>query len=188
MTWDHDIQKNQAGQYDSGKYRPGSKLKILLWYCINVFFFLNPLIFFSPLKVWLLRVFGAKVGLGVVIKPQVSIKYPWFLSIGDHAWIGEKVWIDNLAQVDISANVCISQGAMLLTGNHDYTSAYFDLMVSPIILEEGVWIGAQAVVCPGVTCGSHSILTVGSVATRNMDDYFIYQGIPAIKIRARKIR
>jgi putative colanic acid biosynthesis acetyltransferase WcaF len=179
--------KTKLAEFDNSAYRPGSKLKILLWYCINVFFFLNPLIIYSPLKVWLLRAFGATVGHGVVIKPQVNVKYPWFLSIGDHAWIGEKVWIDNLAQVNIKTNVCISQGAMLLTGNHDYKSESFDLIIQPITLEEGAWIGAQSVVCPGVTCGSHSILTVGSVATRNMDDYFIYQGIPAIKIRARKI-
>lgn len=182
------MKTTKLSKYNNSWYRPGNKIKIICWYFINILFFLNPLIFYSPLKVWLLRAFGAKVGKGVVIKPQVNIKYPWLLSIQDHVWIGEKVWIDNLAQVDIHANVSISQGAMLLTGNHNYKSESFDLIVSPITLEEGVWIGAQAVVCPGVTCGSHSILTVGSVATRNLDDYFIYQGIPAIKIRARKIR
>lgn len=102
-------------------------------------------------------------------------------------WIGEKVWIDNLAQVDIHANVSISQGAMLLTGNHNYKSESFDLIVSPITLEEGVWIGAQAVVCPGVTCASHAILSVASVATRNLDAFFIYQGNPAIRVRERII-
>ena len=102
-------------------------------------------------------------------------------------WIGEKVWIDNLAQVDIHSNVCISQGAMLLTGNHNYKSVSFDLVIGSITLEEGVWIGAQAVICPGVSCGSHSILTVGSVASKNLEPYSIYQGNPAIKIRNRII-
>lgn len=181
------MKTTKLSKYNNSWYRPGSKVKIVCWNLINILFFLNPFSFYSPLKVWLLRVFGASIGQGVVIKPQVTIKYPWLLSIQDHVWIGEKVWIDNLAQVDIHANVCISQGAMLLTGNHNYKSVSFDLVIGSIMLEEGVWIGAQAVVCPGVSCGIHSILTVGSVASKNLEPYSIYQGNPAIKIRNRII-
>ena len=76
----------------------------------------------STFKAIILRVFGAKVGKGLVIRTHVRIKQPWRLSIGDHVWIGESVWIDNLVQVAIASNVCLSQGAFLLTGNHDYKS------------------------------------------------------------------
>jgi putative colanic acid biosynthesis acetyltransferase WcaF len=127
------------------------------------------------------------VGKGVVIKPAVSIKYPWKLEIGDHVWIGEKVWIDNLAKVRIDNNACISQGAMLLTGNHNYKKSTFDLLVGEIVLQEGAWVGAQSVVCPGVTCCSHSVLSVGSVAVSDLEPYSIYQGNPAVKVRARAI-
>ena len=71
---------------------------------------------------------------------------PWKLKVGNNVWIGEDVWIDNLELVDISDNVCISQGAMLLCGNHDFTSSTFDLIVKPIVLEDGVWIGAKSIV------------------------------------------
>ena len=89
--------------------------------------------------------------------------------------------------VTISDNACISQGALLLTGNHDYKKTSFDYKNAPIIIEEGVWIGAKSVVCPGVTAHSHSILTVGSIATHNMEPYTIYQGNPATPIRKRII-
>lgn len=89
----------------------------------------------SSLRIRLLRLFGARMGKGVVIKPSVNIKYPWNLSIGDYSWIGENVWIDNLTHVAIGSNVCISQGAMLLCGNHDYKRPTFDLMVKPIVIE-----------------------------------------------------
>jgi putative colanic acid biosynthesis acetyltransferase WcaF len=92
-----------------------------------------------------------------------------------------------LVPVKIGANVCISQGAMLLTGNHNYKKSTFDLITGEIILEDGVWIGAKSVVCPGVSCHSHAILTVGSIATKNLEAYSIYQGNPAIKIRERSI-
>lgn len=163
------------------------RFKQLLWYFTNVFFFVNAFNPSSGLKRILLKWFGAKLGKEVVIKPGVNVKYPWKLTIGDHVWIGEKVWIDNLADVVIGNNVCISQGAMLLTGNHNYRKKTFDLIVKGIELEEGVWLGAQSIVCPGITAFSHSILTVGSVATKNMESYFVYSGNPAVAVKKRVI-
>jgi len=124
--------------------------------------------------------FGAKTGKNIILKPRINIKYPWFLEIGNNCWIGENVWIDNLTTVKIGNNLCISQGAYLLTGNHNYKKETFDLIVKEIILEDGVWIGAKSVVSPGVVCRSHSILTVGSIAVRDMEQYGIYQGNPAV--------
>ena len=65
------------------------------------------------------------------------------------------------------SNVCISQGATLLCGNHNFKKPGFDLIIDEIIVEDGVWIGAKSIVCPGVTLKSHSILTVGSVANES---------------------
>lgn len=174
--------------FDNRWYQPGgSPLKRLLWYYVNLLFFTNRYFPFMAPKVWLLRLFGAKVGKGLVIKPAVNIKYPWRLSMGDHVWIGEGVWIDNLADVTLGDHVCLSQGAMLLTGNHDYTSPGFDLIVKGIELAPGAWVGAQAVVCPGVRLASHAILAVGSVATKSLEAFGIYQGNPAQKVRERHI-
>ena len=68
---------------------------------------------------------------------------------------------------------------MLLTGNHDYKKSSFDLKVGKIILKNGVWIGAKSVVCPGVVCEENSVLSVSSVATKNLLPNMIYQGNPA---------
>lgn len=174
--------------YDNSWYKPGASWKRLTWYFVNVLFFLNPFNPFSGIKVRLLRLFGAQVGKGVNIKPGVNIKYPWFLEIGDYTWIGENVWIDNLARVRIGSNVCVSQGAMLLCGNHNYKKTTFDLMIGDITLEDGSWVGAQAVVCPGVTLHTHAVLGVGSVANRDLEAYYIYQGCPAVKIRERVMK
>lgn len=178
--------KTDLSRYDNSWYEPGEgTLKRLLWYFVNVLFFLNPFNPFSGIKVRLLRLFGARVGTGVNIKPSVNIKYPWLLEIGDYTWIGENVWIDNLAQVKIGSNVCVSQGAMLLCGNHNYKKTTFDLMIGKITLEDGSWVGAQAVVCPGVTLRTHAVLGVGAVANHDLEAYTIYQGIPAVKVRER---
>jgi putative colanic acid biosynthesis acetyltransferase WcaF len=182
------MQTTDLSSFDNRWYKPGAgKWKIACWYFTNILFFQNPMNPSSAIKRSLLRMFGSKIGNGVVIKPSVNIKYPWNLEVGPYTWIGEKVWIDNLARVTIGSHVCISQGAMLLCGNHNYKKSSFDLMVGEITLEDGVWIGAKTVVCPGVTCKSHSVLTVGSVASKALEAYGIYSGNPALWVKERKV-
>ncbi len=174
---------------DLSKYKNTGNVgvKDIAWQVVRVCLFSNRLNPFSFIKVFLLRLFGAKVGEGVVIKTAVNIKRPWFLEIGDNVWIGEEVWIDNIVSVSVGSNSCISQGAMIFTGNHDYKKESFDLMVKPVVIEDGVWIGAKAIVCPGVKVFSHSVLTAGSVAVGDMLAYQIYQGNPAVFKRDREI-
>lgn len=174
--------------FDGSSFNKGASLfKMAFWYFVNALLVRaswNP---FMGIKVVLLRAFGAKIGKGLCIKNNVIIKSPWNLVIGDDCWIGENVWIDNLDKVTIGNNVCVSQGAMLLTGNHDYTISSMPYRNAPIVIENGVWIGAQSAVCPGVTVHENAILTVGSIATKDMEDNSIYQGNPAVKIRERKM-
>ena len=183
------MNKVDLSKYNGNEYSPGGNIiKRLFWYFTNILFFKNSFNTLNFTKTFLLRFFGAKVGKGVVIKPSVNIKYPWRLKIGDFVWIGENVWIDNLADVEIENNCCISQGAMLLTGSHDYSKTAFDVIIGKIILKEGVWIGAKSVVYPSVICETHSILGVNSVATKNLEPYFIYHGNPAVKISKRIVK
>jgi putative colanic acid biosynthesis acetyltransferase WcaF len=182
------MQKTKLYIYNNYPFAPGASLfKRLLWHYINAMIFKTGLLPVSNIKVLLLRLFGANIGNGVVIKPCVNIKYPWHLRIGDHTWLGENVWIDCLELVNIGSNVCISQGAVLLTGSHDYKRQTFDLITGTVTLEDGTWIGALAVVNQGITVASHAILTAGSVATKNLEAYSIYQGNPAVKVRSRTI-
>jgi putative colanic acid biosynthesis acetyltransferase WcaF len=175
------------GKFDNSWYYPGSFLKRFFWHIFSNTFINSTLPVPMKIKIQILRLFGAKVGHNVTIKPSVNIKYPWFLIIEDNVWIGEKVWIDNFVDVLIEDNVCISQGALLLTGNHNYSKETFDLMPAKIVLEKGAWVGAKTVVCPGITLKSHAVLAVGSVATRDLKAYGIYQGNPAAFVRERKI-
>lgn len=182
------MHKTNLATYNNHPFHPGGNaLKRVLWFYINAVFFKTSLIPSSSFKVFLLRVFGARIGKNVTIKPCINIKYPWFLQIGDETWVGENVWIDCLVPVTIGANVCLSQGAILLTGSHNYKTTSFDLITKSVVLEDGVWIGAGAMVNLGITAGSHAVLTAGSIATKSLEPYSIYQGNPAIKIRDREI-
>jgi putative colanic acid biosynthesis acetyltransferase WcaF len=175
-------------KFNTGEYKAGSKVRVLLWYFVNYYIFNSSLPWPYNFKRVLLKLFGARVGEGLVIKTRVRIKNPWRLIIGKHCWIGEDVWIDNLEDVIIGDHVSISQGAMLLTGNHDYTYSDFRYRLGKIFLDNGTWVGAKSIVCPGVTCKSHAILTVNSVATKDLEPWKIYSGNPAIFQRDRKMK
>ena len=179
--------KVDLSTFQNEDYKPGSVLRRGLWYFTNLIIFNTGFFPFFNLKVFLLKLFGSKTGKNIIIKPNVNIKYPWKLSLGNNVWIGENVWIDNLDDIIIGNNVCISQGATLMCGNHNYKKSTFDLIIKPIILEDGVWIGATSFVSGGVTAKSHAVLTVGSIATIDLEPYSINKGNPAVKIKDRVI-
>jgi putative colanic acid biosynthesis acetyltransferase WcaF len=141
----------------------------------------------SGFRVRILRLFGAQIGPGVVIKPHVRIKFPWRLSIGANSWIGEEVWIDNLVQVNIGTNCCISQGAYLCTGSHNWSLPTFDLITKPITIGDGAWICARSSVAPGVHVGAGAVLGFGAVATRDLEPWQCYgaERTHATKTRVR---
>lgn len=174
--------------FNGSNFKKGAgKVKTGIWYITNALIVRaswNP---FVGIKLWLLRLFGAKIGKGLVLKNNVTIKSPWNLSVGDYCWIGENVWIDNLDKIVIGNNVCISQGALLITGNHDYTKSSMPYRNAPIIIKDGAWVGANVTVTAGVTVAENSVLTAGAVVTHNTEANMIYQGNPAKPIRERHI-
>jgi putative colanic acid biosynthesis acetyltransferase WcaF len=181
-TTDLDSYKNHDFKVGAGK------IKRIMWFLVNATLIKaswNPS---SALRIFLLKLFGATIGSNAVLRPGINIKFPWKLKLGNNVWIGENVWIDNLARVTIGDNCCISQGALLICGNHNFQKTTFDLITQEIKLENGVWIGAKAVVCPGVIANSHSVLCVGSVASANLLAYGIYRGNPSIFIKERLIK
>jgi putative colanic acid biosynthesis acetyltransferase WcaF len=157
----------------------------IIWYFLNAIIFKSSFFPFYLIKRYLLVFFGAKIGQNFVIKTNVNIKYPWNLNVGNNVWLGENVWIDNLGEVIIGDSVCISQGVYLLTGNHNYKMLNFELVVKPININSGVWIGAMSIVCPGVTMEPNSVLSVGSVLTHDSQANYVYSGSPAILTKAR---
>jgi putative colanic acid biosynthesis acetyltransferase WcaF len=177
--------KVDLSKFDNSWYSHGSLIKRLLWIILGRVFVNTNLPMPTSFRITVLRLFGAKIGKGVMIKPKVIIKYPWLLEIGNFVWIGEKVWIDNLDLVKIGSHSCISQGAMLLTGNHNFKSSKFDLVVNKIILGEGVWVGAKSLVTQGVNCGNHSVIGAGSLLTKSIAEFEIWSGNPAVFKRKR---
>jgi putative colanic acid biosynthesis acetyltransferase WcaF len=165
--------------------RGASKLKESLWILIRALFFQSPLPWPRALKRHLLRSFGAQVGEGVVIKPRVTIHFPWKLSIGDYSWIGEEVFILNFEQCTIGAHCCISQRAFLCGGNHDFRAMDFKYRNGPIVIEDGAWVGAQTFIAPSITIGQEAVITAGSVVSHSMPSGMICSGNPCEPVKER---
>lgn len=169
------------GDFDRG----AGKFKEIVWYLFKMLFFLTAIPYPSSLKVRILRMFGAKVGSGIVIKPRVNIHFPWKLEIGNDVWIGEEACILNFEKVVICSNVSISQRVFLCGGNHNYKDTAMSYRNGPIVLEDGVWVGACCFIGPGVTIGYDTVVTAGSVVTANLSSNGIFRGDPAIFIKHR---
>lgn len=167
--------------------RGRSSLTEAIWIICRTFAFSN-LVPFSKIRVLLLRLFGASIGRGVIIKPGVKIKFPWRLTIGNHVWLGEDAWIDNLALVTIGDNTCISQGAYLCTGSHDWKSNGFDLITKPISIGSKVWIAAGATIAPGITIGDGAVVSLGCIVTSDVEPWMVLSQAQVLNIKPRAIR
>jgi len=170
-----DLSRYSTGDFDRG----ASRLKEALWVLLRALFFGRALPVPSAVKVFWLRVFGAKIGKGAVIRSGVNISFPWRLQMGDHVWLGDEVTILSLAPVIIGSNVCLSQRAFICTGSHDYSKPGFDLCVRPVRVEDGSWVAAQCFVAPGVTIGRGSVAAAGSIVVQDVEAGTLVGGNPA---------
>ena len=155
------------------------------WYAIKCVVFLSAWPWPSRLKCSLLRLFGARIGRGVVIKPRVNIHFPWKLNIGDFTWIGEEVCILNFEPVTIGAHCCISQRAYLCAGNHDFRRPDMPYRNRPITVADGAWVGAQVFVAPGTVIGCETVITAGSVVAGDQPAQTVCAGNPCIPMKER---
>ncbi len=176
-------QYNQAG-YDRG--RPG--WVVLLWWLVQAIAFpLSPHTF-NRFRQSLLRLFGAKIGTGVVIRPTARFTYPWKVEIGDYSWIGDDVVLYSLEPIRIGCHCVISQKSYLCTGSHDIQDPAFTLITSPITIGNGVWIATDCFIAPGVQIGANAVVGARSSVFSNIPAQQVCWGTPARPRYQREIR
>jgi putative colanic acid biosynthesis acetyltransferase WcaF len=137
---------------------------------------------------WLLRLFGARIGNGAIIRPSVRVTYPWRLSIGEHCQIGDHVELYTLGEIEIGDCVVISQRSYICTAGHDHTSPTFDLFAKGIAIEPEAWLATDVFVAPGVRIGRGAVVGARSSVFHHVPPGTMNIGTPARVIGMRKMK
>lgn len=166
-------------------FRGKSKITVQLWWLIEKTLFAWSPQFLYSWRRFLLRLFGAKIGRGVLFRPTVRVTYPWKISIGDYTWIGEDCILYSLGHIRIGSHVAIAHGVYFNTGLHDYRSKEFDIKAKPVVIEDECWITNDVYIAPGVTIGKGSVIGARSSVFKDMPEGKICFGNPAKPIKNR---
>lgn len=169
-----DLRHYDQSWYERG--RPG--WYVLLWWLVQAIVFPitpQPL---NSIRCSILRLFGAKIGEDVLIRPTARFTYPWKVEIGDHSWIGDNVVFYSLDRISIGDHTVISQKSYLCTGSHDLRDRAFGLETSPIEIGHGAWIASDCFIAPGVQIGSNAVIGARSTVLKSMPAQFVCWGSP----------
>lgn len=162
------------------------KLKLQVWRCVDTLFFKTSLNIFSCWRVFLLRLFGAKIGKGCYISPLARIYMPWNLTIGNFSSIDDYTFIKSTEKVLIGDYVSISNFVHIITGGHDVRQRNFASQRSPIVIENGVFIGADSYISKGVNIGQMAVIGARSVVLKDIPENTIAFGSPC-QIKGERI-
>ena len=170
---------------DLGRFRlpPGfrgrSAPTVLLWQLVQASLFAcSP----QPLYGWrrfLLRLFGGRIGQGVLVRPTARITYPWKVEIGDRAWIGDHAELYSLGPIRIGADSVVSQRSYLCAATHDHRRPDFPILAPGVTIADQVWIAADVFVAPGVHIGHGAVIGARSSVFCDIAPNAIAMGNPA---------
>ena len=166
-------------------FRGRNAFIVQLWWLVQSLLFRTSPQFLYGYRRFLLRLFGAKIGKKVILRPTVKITYPWKISIGDYSWIGDDVDLYSLGEIEIGKNVVISQKAYLCTGSHDYKNSEFPIYAKKIKIEDECWIATDVFIAPGVNIKKGTLVGARSSVYSDLKSNKIYIGNPAKEIKDR---
>ncbi|MDF5732016.1 MAG: hormogonium polysaccharide biosynthesis acetyltransferase HpsU [Rhizonema sp. PD38] len=169
-----DLRKYDQSWFDRGR----AGWYILLWWLVQAIAFpLTP----HPFNNWrcaLLRLFGACVGKGVMIRPTARFTYPWKVFIGDYTWIGDDVVLYSLDNINIGEHCVVSQKSYLCTGSHDIDDPTFRLKTASITIGNGAWVATDCFVGPGVKIGANAVIGARSSVFSDIPSGQVCWGTP----------
>lgn len=165
-----------------------NRIKRVVWWFVYSFLFRYTIPQMHSWRVMLLRMFGAQIGKGCHVYPNVKVWAPWNLIMKDHSCLANNVTCYSQAKIRIEEYAIVSQGAHLCAGTHDYSDPDFQLIAIPIIIGRKAWVCAEAFVGPGVNIAEGAVLGARSVAMKNLKPWKVYAGNPAVEVKDRVLK
>jgi putative colanic acid biosynthesis acetyltransferase WcaF len=167
------------------RFRGKSAAAVQFWWLIQATVFKwSPQIAYG-FRRWLLRCFGATIGTGVIIRPSVTITYPWQIEIGDYSWIGDDVTLYSLGNIIIGSHSVVSQKSYICAADHDYRDVQFGIRSRPINIADQVWIGCDVFIGPGCRVGQGTVIGARSSVFKDMPAGMICYGYPCVVVKSR---
>ena len=158
---------------------------MMVWWLVQAIAFPLSLHTSHRWRCWLLRLFGAKIGQQVMIRPTARITYPWNIEIGDHSWVGDDVVLYSLVPIRLGRHCVISQKSYLCTGSHNISDPRFGLVTGEIVVENGAWIATDCFIGPDVRIGANAVIGARSTVLGAMPPEQVCFGTPCKPIKPR---
>lgn len=159
-------------------------LWVLVWF---LFFRPTPRGILNGWRLFLLRLFGARIGRGSKVAASCFVWAPWNLEMGEFSVLGDGVDCYTMDKIRIGSKVAVSQRCFLCTGSHDITSLRRPLITKPITIGDHCWIAAESMVLPGINIAEGSVIGARSLVTKDMPSWSVCAGHPCVAIRPRRL-
>lgn len=166
-------------------FRGRKPFVVQLWWLVQSIFFTTSPQFMYGYRRFILRLFGAKIGKKVIIRPSVKITYPWKVVIGDYSWVGDDVVLYSLGDIEIGKNVVISQKSYICAASHDYLDVSFSIFSKKVKIDDNCWLATDVFVAPGVFINKGSVIGARSSVYKNIPANKVCLGNPAVVIKDR---
>lgn len=179
--------KIDISQYKNNMSR-SNQIRRLIWTIVwGMFARPLPRILGNRWKIFLLRLFGAKIHKKAVIYSSVKIYQPWNLEMEEYACLAPEVDCYNVGKIIIKSHATVSQRTYLCAASHNVYSKYHELIFKPIVIESQAWVGAEAFIGMGVTVGEGAVVGARAAVFKDVGKWTIVGGNPASFIKERKI-
>lgn len=165
------------------------KFRRLLWEIVYLLLFrITPRWTLDFWRISLLRLFGAKIGIGCRVSPSCRVWAPWNLEMGDYSVLGDNVDCYTMNKIKIGSKVAVSQRAFICCGSHDISSLTRPLITKPISIHDHAWVCSEAFIGPGVDIGKGGVVAAKAVVVHDVPDFTVVGGNPAVFIKKRVLK
>ena len=164
------------------------KLQRVLWWPFKLLFLRGSGRWLSPLRVYALMLFGARIERPVLIMDGVIVWHPWSLTLHRYCTLGRGVEVYNYARITLGEQATVSQGTYLCSASHDFEDPTMPLIYHPITIEAQAWVAANCFIGPGLTVGEGAVVGACSVVTTDVPAWTVVAGNPARVIKPRRLQ
>lgn len=142
---------------------------------------------FNNWYVFVLRLFGAKIGKNCTVKNTVRIWAPWNLIMENNSLIDSNCYCYNPGLIHIMTESIVSFNVSLITASHNISSRNHELIIKPIIIGKYVWVASESYLGPGVNVGDGAVIAARAVVVKDVQPWTVVGGNPAKFIGVRVI-